>query len=162
MVSSPSSATPWSAVSGCPVSLQATQLSSANMMQVQKGPQDQPQQRGQRLHLAFTSRESKQITAATVAVRGFTFTPGPMNAAIAVPKSGAPSSSLVTRTVQMVFAPQTGATLGADILVPDVSAAQTIDLVALRYGDGTSWKPTEGQICRVTPDPLLLVGASSR
>lgn len=151
-------ATPWSNVSGCPVSLRATQISSASMKEVRKG---QPQQSGQRLHLTLTSRDSKQITSATVVVRGFGSTPGVSNAlATSARRGNGPSSE--TRTIEIAFAAQTAATVGTDILVRGVSASQTIDLVRLIYADGTSWKLAEGQACRITPDPLMLIGAVSR
>ncbi len=145
--------TPWSNVSGCPVSLQAKQISSADMMQVRKG---QPQNMGQRLHLTLADRDSKQIVAATVAVQGFAFTPRMMNAESALRKSQEGSSN-VTRTIHMSF--QAGTSVAADILVPGVSAAQRIDLVALSYADGTEWKLAEGQSCRIAPDPFMLINA---
>jgi hypothetical protein len=153
MVTSASPVKPWSTISGCPVSLRAQQISSADMMQVRKG---QPQNSGQRLHLTLTDRDSKQIVAATVAVQGFTFTPRLMNTVLK-PEKG---SSQATRTIQVGF--QAGTSVAADILVPGVSAAQTIDLVALTYADGTEWKLAEGQSCRITPDPLMLISATSR
>lgn len=146
---------PYSHASSCPVSLQAQQISSANMMQVRRG---QPEQSGQRLHLTFTSRDAKQIAAATIAVRGFTPPPGPIDTLKAVRKRNA-GPDVVTRTVQIAFAPQAGATVNADILVPDLTATQTIDLVSLSYADGTGWKLPEGASCRITPDLLMLVGA---
>ncbi len=146
-------AMPWSSVSGCPVSLRAEQISSANMMHVRKG---QPQQWGQRLHLTFASHDTKQIVAATVNVRGFGSTPGVIMDAVAKPSTGSPA--LVTRTIQITFTQQAGAAVAADILVPDVTATQTIDLAALTYADGTSWNLAEGQTCRITPDPLMLIG----
>jgi hypothetical protein len=152
---------PWSKVSGCPVSLRAEQISSANMMQARKTQQDQPQQSGQRLHLTLESRDSRQITAATVEVHGFTPPPSPMNALNAVFQRG-PGSGLASRTIQIAFAPQASAAVGADILVPGVSAIQTIDLVSLAYADGAGWKPAGGQSCQITPDPLMLISATNR
>lgn len=152
----------WSKVSGCPVSLRAQQISSADMMQVRKG---QPQNSGQRLHLTFTDRDSRKITAATVAVQGFTFTPRMMNTGSAdltahklrPGEEPQKDSSLATRTIHIAF--QGDTSVAADILVPGVSATQTIDLVALTYADGTEWKLAEGQSCRVTPDPMMLISA---
>jgi hypothetical protein len=158
--------TPWSNVSGCPVSLQATQISSADMMQVRKG---QPQNTGQRLHLVLADRDSKQIVAATVAVQGFTFTPRMMNAGntadltarkVRPGEEAQKGSSQATRTIHMTF--QAGTSVAADIVVEGVSATQTIDLIALSYADGTKWKLAEGQSCRIAPDPLMLISATSR
>jgi hypothetical protein len=151
--------TPWSNMSGCPASLQAQQISSADMMQVRKGQQDKPQPSGQRLHLTFTDRDSKQIVAATVAVEGFTFTPRMMNAVLKSQKDQK-DSSRATRTIHIAF--QAGTSVAADILVPGVSAAQSIDLIELSYADGTEWKLAEGQSCRIAPDPLMLISATSR
>ncbi|HZP05622.1 MAG TPA: hypothetical protein VFB43_12025 [Terracidiphilus sp.] len=153
--SSASAVTPWSNMSGCPVALRATQISSADMMQVRKGQQT----KGQRLHLAFTNHGAKQIVAATVNVQGYASTPGVIMT-VAKPSTGSPA--LVTRTIQIAFGPQTGENLATNILVPDVPATQTIDLVSLAYADGTGWKLAAGQACRITPDPLMLISASSR
>lgn len=154
--SSASAVTPWSNMSGCPVALRATQISSANMMQVRKG---QPQIKGQRLHLAFTNRGSKQIVAATVNVQGYAATPGVIMT-VAKPSNG--GSTLVTRTIHIAFGSQADENVAANILVPDVTATQKVDLVALTYADGTSWKLAEGQTCQIKPDPLMLISASSR
>ena len=147
---------PWSNISGCPVSLRAEQMSSVNMRQVH---QAQPQAIGQRLHLTLTNPDSKQIVAATVMVRGFTFTPRMQNT---VAKKAGNASSYATRSLDVTFLPQTGKAVSADVQVPGVTAAQSIDLVSLTYADGSGWKLAEGASCRIAPDPLMLVGTQRR
>lgn len=166
--SSASAATPWSNMSGCPVALRATQISSANMMQTRKD-QSHPQQWGQRLHLTFTSREEKQIAGATVAVWGFALKPRMMNAGnttdltarkVRPGEQPQKDSTQAARTIHVAF--QAGTSVATDVWVPGISATQTIDLLALTYADGTSWKLAEGQTCQIKPDPLMLISASSR
>jgi hypothetical protein len=92
-----------------------------------------------------------------VAVQGFAFTPGMINATTLQARKGQKGSSQVTRTIYIVF--QAGTSVAADIVVDGVSATQTIDLVSLTYADGSSWKLADGASCRIAPDPLMLISA---
>jgi hypothetical protein len=147
-------ASPSSNVSGCPVSLRAQQVSSVDMVQVERG---RPQGAGQRLHLILSNPGSKQIAAARVTVGGFTFKPRAMNADAAPERES--RSVYATQTIGVTFSPGPDKTVSATILVPGVTAAQTIDLIELTYADGSMWELAAGKSCRIAPDPLMLVGA---
>jgi hypothetical protein len=148
---------PSSNVSGCPVSLRAQQVSSVDMVQIGKG---RPQGAGQRLHLTLSNPDSQQVVAAKVTVRGYTFTPRVMNAVTKNAARGQESqSSYATRTIDVRFLPGSDKTVSEVILVPGVTAAQTIDLIALTYADGSTWELAAGKTCRIAPDPLMLVSA---
>jgi hypothetical protein len=56
-------------------------------------------------------------------------------------------------------APSDGETgVYADIELPGFTSVRSIRLDTLTYTNGGSWTPVSGQVCRVTPDPLMLVG----
>jgi hypothetical protein len=152
--------TPSSNTSGCPVSLRAQQVSSVDMVPVQQhqnpGQNREFSPMGQRLHLSLTNPDAKAIVAATVTVRGYTYKPQVMNT---VARRGPGEPSIASRTISVTFLPGSGKAVAADIVVPDVTAAQTIDLTSLTYADGSGWKLADGASCRIAPDPLMLVSA---
>lgn len=49
----------------------------------------------------------------------------------------------------------------ADMWLPGFGPVRWLDLDTITYTDGTTWKPTRGESCTVTPSLLMLVGADS-
>ena len=47
--------------------------------------------------------------------------------------------------------------VSGDFRLPGFTSANRIDLQSLTYADGSIWKLSGGQSCRVAPDPLMLV-----
>jgi hypothetical protein len=45
----------------------------------------------------------------------------------------------------------------ADFRIPGMTAVGTIDVEALEYSDGSTWKVSTASGCRVIPNPEMLV-----
>jgi hypothetical protein len=48
-------------------------------------------------------------------------------------------------------------TATADVWAPGLTAVVSIELMSVKYSDGSTWTPAQGKTCRVAPDPLMLV-----
>jgi hypothetical protein len=136
----------------CPVSVQARQAASWNRMEVGN---DHPKGPVQRLHLTLINPKSKQITRATVTVHGLT----PKTRATFTPMAIDNAPSDAAKTLDVAFADGTGKEVSADLWVPGLSATNSIELTAVTYSDGSTWKLTDGRTCRTPIDGLMLVGA---
>jgi hypothetical protein len=114
----------------CPVNLTARQSPGANRMEV-----NGVQAKGivQNLHLTVTGPNSKRVVAAKVTVYGFA---GKVRA---VETSSAPSE------------------IATDLAVPGFSGVRVIDLNAVTYADGSTWKLAAGSTCSSRIDPIMQV-----
>jgi hypothetical protein len=43
------------------------------------------------------------------------------------------------------------------VWAPGLTAVVSIELMSVKYSDGSTWTPAQGKTCRVAPDPLMLV-----
>lgn len=132
--------------SSCAIGLQAKHLADGDMMKTgaahRKGP-------GQRLHLSFTSPDSRNIASATVNVRGWD------HAGVATTSAESPAEAV--RTVTVGFPGVQGRTSSADVWVPGLNSVTSIDLLTITFTDGSTWAPAAGKTCRAYPDPLMLI-----
>ena len=135
----------------CPVSVQARQAASWNRMEVGN---DHPKGPAQRLHLTLVNPRSKQITSATVTVHGLT----PKTRATLTPLTAGDSPSDAAKTLDVSFPDGPGKEVSADLWVPGLSAAYSIDLTAVTYADGSTWKLADGRTCRTSIDGFMLIG----
>jgi hypothetical protein len=53
-------------------------------------------------------------------------------------------------------ASQKGGVTG-DLYIPGFTAVNSIELVQLSYSDGRIWRIGADNVCRVTPDPMMLI-----
>lgn len=137
--------------SPCAVGLQARHVAYGNVMEAGA---KQPKGPGQRLHLAFTSPDSRTIAGATVNVYGWD-RPGVETARSESSAKGARSEAVRTVTVRL---PATeGRAAAADVWVPNLNSVTSIDLLSITFRDGSTWTPAAGHVCRIAPDPLMLV-----
>ncbi|MGA9671408.1 MAG: hypothetical protein WBQ94_19510 [Terracidiphilus sp.] len=134
----------------CPVSVQARQAASWNRMEVGN---DHPKGPSQRLHLTMVNPKSKLITGATVTVHGRT----PKTRATLTPMTADSNPSDATKTLDVFFPAGAGMEESADVWVPGLSAAYSVDLVAVTYADGSTWKIAEGRSCRTSIDGFMLI-----
>ncbi|MGA3048189.1 MAG: hypothetical protein ABSD67_16265 [Terracidiphilus sp.] len=134
----------------CPVSVQARQAASWNRMEVSN---DRPKGPAQRLHLTLVNPKSKQITSATVAVHGLT----PKTRATLTTMVAGNSPSDAARTLDISFSAGSAKEVSADLWVPGLSAAYSIDLIGITYADGSTWKLADGFTCRTSIDALMLI-----
>jgi hypothetical protein len=134
----------------CPVSVQARQAASWNSMEV---GDDHHRGQGQRLHLTLVNPKSRQITSARIIVHGL----NPKTRAMLTPMAESGPSD-ATRTLDVSFSATSAKEVSADLWVPGLSAANSIDLTLVTYADGSTWKLADGRTCRTPIDGFMLVG----
>ncbi len=137
-------------ISACPVAMRAQHRSDGNLMRVQGAHATGT---GQWLHLTLSSLDSKQIVKAALTVHGVSPKGRLQNA------EPGTSPSSITRTVTVPFAASAGGGFSADLWVPGMTAVQRIDLLAIRYADGSTWSLADGQSCYVEPDLFMLTAS---
>jgi len=135
----------------CPVSIEASHLSDGNIV---KTGADHPKGVGQRLHLKLNSPDQRTIASATVNLRGWT------QKGRAEKVGGVGSSddaALEVRTLTVPFTPSADRTASTDVWVPGLTAVVSVELLSVKYSDGSTWTPVQGKTCRVAPDLLMVV-----
>jgi len=135
----------------CPVSVEARQAASWNRMEVGS---EHPKGPSQRLHLTLVNPKARQITSATVTVHGL----DPRTRATLTPMAAESIPSDAARTLDVSFSNTSAKEVSADFWVPGLSAANSIDLIAVTYSDGSAWKLKYRQTCRTPIDGYMLVG----
>jgi hypothetical protein len=132
----------------CPVSMQASHLSDGNIV---KTGADHPKGVGQRLHLKLNNPDQRTITSATVNLRGWT-------AKGRTAQVGASEdAALAVRTLTVPFTTSADRTVSADVWASGLTAVVSVELLSVKYSDGSTWTPPQGKTCRVAPDLLMLV-----
>ena len=133
----------------CPVVLHAGHIADGRMV---KTDGVRPKGIGQWLSLSLMSLNQKEIQSATLSVRGV------------IPKghvtdAGDSKGALgdAVRTFHLTFMPGPNETSVANLWVPGMSAVERIDLLAVIYGDGSTWRVAAGQSCHAAPDPFMLI-----
>jgi hypothetical protein len=118
------------------------------------GTSDKCPSSSQRIHLILANSPSKTYASATVFVRGLT-----PKGRIERADSGAAGPSEISKTLTVTFAPEDEKSMSADLVLPGFSSVTFVQLKSITYQDGSSWKMNGelGQMCRVAPDPLMLI-----
>lgn len=152
------------AAAGCPVSMHALQGSGQGLVAVRDQRAEAPvapvKGPAARIHLVLGSPGGQTITSATVVVRGSVPRNHLERAAAADPAGTEVAGTEVVRSVDLVFHAEDAKTVAADLHLPGVAVIHSIELRSLGYGDGSSWKVADNQLCRVAPDPLMLVSSA--
>jgi len=134
---------------GCPVALRAQHLADGTMVKTRDA---HPPGVGQWLHLTFTIPGEKQIEQVTITVHG------PSDRAHVTQALAASNASADTdRTLTLSWGPQPGREVSKDVWVPGITAVESIDLDGVSFSDGSGWRASGSQACRVAPDPLMLI-----
>jgi hypothetical protein len=133
----------------CPVTLHAGHLADGSFVKTDAA---HPKGIGQWLSLSLASPEARQIARATLVVRGLT-PQGHVTRALSA--NGA--SAHAVRTFHVSFSQGPNQTSLANLWVPGMSAVERIDLLEVNYSDGSTWKVTDDQSCRVEPDLKMLI-----
>ncbi len=132
----------------CPVSVQASHLSDGSVMKTRV---DHPIGIGQRLHLKLTSPDQRTIDSATVSLQGWTAT-GRITQAGTKKDTG-----LETRTLTVFLIPGADRAATVDVWASGLTAVESVELLSVKYSDGSTWTPTQGKTCSVAPDHLMLI-----
>ena len=139
----------------CSVDMRAIQGSSSQMLRTKNGS-SMPMMRPS---LTLTPRDGRTILSASVTAHGYSATPGSMDlVAEAVPQPQKHSREIAKSLAIKFHAVENGA-FTAELPLPGFSAVTMIDLHAITYSDGTTWRAAKWNECHVAPDPLLLIAA---
>jgi hypothetical protein len=136
----------------CPVGVRVQQAASWNAMEVDH---IRPAGLAQLLHLTLANPNASRISKATVTVHGFT----PKTRATLTPMAVDKAPYDAAKTLDVTFPESPGKEVSVDLWVPGLSAAYSIDLSAVTYADGSTWKLADGRSCRTSIDGFMLVGA---
>jgi hypothetical protein len=65
--------------------------------------------------------------------------------------------TLPVQTLTVSFTPNGDHTVKADVWAPGLTAVVSVELLSVKYTDGSTWTPVQGHACRVTPDHMMLI-----
>lgn len=133
----------------CPVTMRALQGYGRGLLAVRNGkPIDGP---SQNIRLVLAHPEAKNVTAATITVRGHSNKGRIENASVAK------NASLLARTLDVKLSSENGSEDFANLVVPGFTSVTSIELNTITYGDGSTWTVSGEKACHVAPDPFMLV-----
>lgn len=133
----------------CPIAMRAEHVADGEMVETGNA---HPRGIGQWLRLTLTGPDSRRISTATLTIRGLS----PKGRAMDTLKSEDDSFAVVTRQIAQLTAGPDGHDL-ANLWLPGMTAVQTIEISAVNYADGSTWKHYGDMTCRVTPDGFMRV-----
>ena len=139
----------------CPVQMQALQGTGRGLLVVRDNKnQDktQPGQPSQRIHLILGDGDGKRIVQARILARGFG-SKGRVDPSL----STAGDATTLSRTLVVRMRAEGKDGAAGELVLPGFTSVQTIELLALRYDDGSSWNALLQTPCSVKPDLLMLV-----
>lgn len=144
--------TPPSPAASCPVGMKADHLSDGSMIKTgSTHPKDaHPKGIGQRLHLTLTSPDQRTIASATLKLLGW-------NATGRMERAALHNEDQSARTVTASFTAGPADTASADVWASGLTAVTSVELLSVRYSDGSTWTSTQGKTCSVSPDPMMLI-----
>jgi hypothetical protein len=136
----------------CPISMQANQDVWDHTIKIREGERERVLQPfGQKISLTLKDTHPARIQAATVRVDGLT---GKNRMVQTGPNSANPDG---IRTLRVRFAVLNDGRVSADLWLPGFTAVTSVELLEVSYADGSSWKISGSNVCRVQPDPLMLI-----
>jgi hypothetical protein len=144
---------------GCPVGLRAQRGTGSGLVVTRGFEHHGPAGIAQQLHMTFTNRMPKNAVGVTLTVHGLTATFHKMPATQSAADSSDSTDDTITRTVHLDLTLDPNANVSADLTLKSFTAVSHIDLDAIDYADGSSWKSAATQICRFAPDLLMLVAS---
>ena len=139
----------------CPIDMHVRQGIGGGMVAVDENGVKRPVFAPRyRLLLNDLRKPGQKIVSAMVTVRGWN---GKARALPADSDSDGKSGSIQrTLSVDLVGWGEPG--VEGDFRLPGFTSANRVDLQAVTYEDGSTWKLAPTDTCRVAPDPLMLVG----
>ncbi len=140
---------------GCPVSMEARQGVWDHTIRVQNGQSQKPRESfGQRISLTLVDIHSARIVDATVMVLGLSGRNRILNSSAS--SNGSPDAS---RVVHLTSFSEAKSGVTAELYAPGFTSVTSIQLLSVIYADGSTWTAPHLKLCRVTPDPFMLVAA---
>ena len=139
-------------IAACPIGMQANQGVWNHRITIRNGDKDRVLQPfGQKISLTLKDPRHARITAATVRVHGLTGKNRIMQA------GNQAAASDAARTIHLSFGTQSESGVTGTLWIPGFTAISFIELQEVSYADGSAWRTSVTRLCRVQPDPLMLV-----
>jgi hypothetical protein len=140
---------------GCPVDLRAQRGTGSGLVIAHASEHHGPTGIAQQLHMTFTNRLPKNAIGVTLTVHGLT---AAFRMTPATESTGS-TDGTITRTLHLDLTLDPNANVSADLTLQSFTSVTRIDLDAIDYADGSSWKSSAAQTCRIAPDGLMLIGS---
>jgi hypothetical protein len=140
----------------CPVGLRVNHGQSFLKRDTNYGPfaPPAPKVQEQRIQLTMTNPSPKEIVSAQITVYGFS------DKWRAIPLASAKDTPDLRKTVNLVLNVKGNDHASSDLSLNRFTAVAYVNLDALTYADGGTWKASSPDACSVTPDLLMLVSAA--
>ena len=149
-----------SGVSNCPVGLEASHgglFAKRNVNDRDFGPGDSSHQQAQlpnqQIQLTLTNPSSRQIVAAELTVHGLSDHWRNM------PLSGDVNDPDLAQQLKISFSVKANGHATQDLSLSRFTAITSIDVNALTYADGSTWRAVSSDVCSVAPSALVLVSS---
>jgi hypothetical protein len=149
----PVDAQPVQSPEACPIPMSARQGSDGALVAVSPAQPGQPSQKGISQRIRLFVNNGAKVVSARVTVHGFT-----AKARMLPVDSSQDGAAQISRNLEISFSNDATNNAGANLLLRGFSAVFAIDVNSITYTDGSIWK-TSGNVCRVVPDPVMLVDA---
>ena len=137
---------------GCPVAMNARQGIWDHTIRVQNGPSKPREGFGQHISLTLVDTHAATIVDATVKVLGLSGRNRMLNTG-----AGANGAADASRVVHLTAFSAANNGVTAELYAPGFTSVTTIQLLAITYANGSTWTAPPSAVCRVAPDPMMLI-----
>jgi hypothetical protein len=137
----------------CPVSMRASQGIWDRTIRIREGEKEPASQPfGQRISLNLKDSHSARILSAIVRVHGLNGKSRTLPTPI-----GTGQKWNAVKTLTINFVGENDGSFSADLWVSGFTSVSSVELLQVSYADGSAWRISGSNVCRVTPDPFMLI-----
>ncbi len=133
----------------CPIGLQVDHGTFFQEREVKSGPQTVLQQR---IHLTMTNRRAQTIVSALFTVHGLSQKARMIDLSTPVPD--------MAKTIQLALDVKGNNQASSDLSLSRFAVVTAVDVNAVTYADGSSWREPLAGACSVTPSALMRVSVA--
>jgi hypothetical protein len=148
-------------IPGCPIDMHVRQGIGGGMIAVDDNGVKR-RDFAQRLRLFLKDLQSgksgQRIVSAIVTVHGLNGKARWVPLADGPGENGSLTSGNMARTLAVSMGDWGDPGVSGDFRLPGFTSIRSVDLQSVTYDDGSTWRVSAGQTCRVVPDSLMLVG----
>jgi hypothetical protein len=130
--------------------MQAQQRGNSQLVAVRNGQRSPTP--GQRIALILRAAPPPRVISARVKVHGLT----PKGRVVQSKATGSLASDIV-QSMTVVFNETSNGGVSGELALPGFTSVTSIELEEITYDNGTLWKVGEKSVCRVIPDPFMLI-----
>jgi hypothetical protein len=136
----------------CPIGMRASQGVWDHSIKVRQGEKESSVQPfGQRILLSLEDTHPDPIISATVRVHGLTG----KNRILQTGEANADGDA--TKLMRITFGSNGTGGVSSDVYVSGFTSVSSIELLEISYADGKTWRIAGSSVCRVAPDPMMLI-----